>query len=246
MPMTLKLRLPISKFSTQLPGNKTGDKQRSDKLQVHKSASLALSNKSSSTTTSSSNILSKALPRAPAPSPDPKAKKHVSFVAYSREKTDPEVLVSRFSPKRRKSRDLLKAASEKVREVDEESVPLVRIDVVRGVRKPEELRRVGDFVQYREVKIATDAAQSILRQQLHLSKAAQRQIITQHEPWELAVTQSNHSASNRIVIIHIFIPASGRNTDAVAEKKTKRSILDALQKLGVKRDDVMVMISNGS
>ncbi|KAL9083892.1 MAG: hypothetical protein Q9159_005508 [Coniocarpon cinnabarinum] len=234
MPTTLKLRLPISKFSTQLPGNKTSDKQRSDKTQVHKSASQALSNKSSSTTTSSSNILSKALPRAPAPSPDSKSKKHVSFVAYSREKTDPEVLVSRFSPKRRKSRDLLKAASEKVREVDEESVPLVRIDVVRGVRKPEELRRVGDVVQ------------SILRQQLHLSKAAQRQIITQHEPWELAVTQSNHSASNRIVIIHIFIPASGRNTDAVAEKKTKRSIIEALQKLGVKRDDVTVMISNGS
>ena len=143
-----KLRVPVSKYSTQRQGERTEVGQSMD----------ASPNKKRANDEASAQAATR------------KPKKRVSFVELIRMRTDPSFLQSRFSPHRRKQQDKPAIA---LKAIGRESMPLVKIDLIKEARKPDEIRKVANVVQM------------VLEKDFNAPKHDRYQIITQHEPYEM-------------------------------------------------------------
>ncbi|THY53946.1 hypothetical protein D6C97_05893 [Aureobasidium pullulans] len=106
-------------------------------------------------------------------------------------------------------------------------MPLVKIDMIRGVRTPEEIKKLADVVQ--EIMLDKFAAPARDRYQ----------VITQHEPYELIFEDTGLSIprTDKLILIQIF--QQGRD----AEKK--QAIYAALEErleneCGVPKTDLVV------
>ncbi|KAF2087621.1 Tautomerase/MIF [Saccharata proteae CBS 121410] len=109
-------------------------------------------------------------------------------------------------------------------------MPLVKIDMIKGVRTPEEIKKVADVVQ--EVMLEKFAAPARDRYQ----------IITQHEPYEIICedTNLNFPRSDKLVFIQIF--QQGR--DAEKKQAVYASLADRLGKeCGVPGTDLIISVS---
>lgn len=80
-------------------------------------------------------------------------------------------------------------------------MPLVKIDMIKNVRTPDEIKHLADVVQ--EILIDKFAAPPRDRYQ----------VITQHEPYELIFLDTGLSLprTEKLILIHIF--QQGRNTE---------------------------------
>ncbi|GAB1193952.1 hypothetical protein APSETT444_003189 [Aspergillus pseudonomiae] len=78
-------------------------------------------------------------------------------------------------------------------------MPLVRIDLIKGVRSPDELRQLADVIQ------------EVMRKYFNAPYRDRYQIITQHEPYELICEDTNlgMKRSNKLVIIQILQQGRG-------------------------------------
>ncbi|KAL6819180.1 Tautomerase/MIF superfamily [Trichoderma camerunense] len=109
-------------------------------------------------------------------------------------------------------------------------MPFVKIDVIRGRRSPEQLKKMGDVIQ--QVLIDTFAA----------PERDRYQIFSQHEPWEVICwnTGLGFERTDDIVSIHIF--AQGRNRD---QKMAMYAALgERLEKeCGLKGNDLLISVT---
>ncbi|KAL5093452.1 hypothetical protein Trisim1_011255 [Trichoderma cf. simile WF8] len=109
-------------------------------------------------------------------------------------------------------------------------MPFVKIDVIRGRRSPEQLKKMGDVIQ--QVLIDTFAA----------PERDRYQIFSQHEPWEVICwdTGLGFERTDDMVSIHIF--AQGRNRD---QKMAMYAALgERLEKeCGVKGNDLLISVT---
>ncbi|KAH7346402.1 Tautomerase/MIF superfamily [Rhexocercosporidium sp. MPI-PUGE-AT-0058] len=73
-------------------------------------------------------------------------------------------------------------------------MPFVKIDMVKGVRTPEEIRKLADVVQ------------EVMLQKFNAPPRDRYQIITQHEPYEIICEDTNldFPRTDKLVFIQIF------------------------------------------
>jgi phenylpyruvate tautomerase PptA (4-oxalocrotonate tautomerase family) len=125
-------------------------------------------------------------------------------------------------------------------------MPLVKIDMIKGVRSPEEIKKLADVVQ--EIMLAKfnapprDRCASFPFAPPSLADTLSYQIITQHEPYELICEDTNlgFTRTDKLVFIQIF--QQGRNAEL------KQAIYAALkerleQECGVPGTDLIVSCS---
>jgi len=132
-------------------------------------------------------------------------------------------------------------------------MPLVKIDLIKGVRSPEQIRKLADVVQ--DVMLAKFNAPPRDRYQVREDFPPTPfsitvptwidicEIITQHEPYELICEDTNLPdlpRTDELVIIHIF--QQGRSTE------TKQATFAALAKnleseCGLKGSDLIISCS---
>ncbi|KAK6001245.1 hypothetical protein QM012_002576 [Aureobasidium pullulans] len=109
-------------------------------------------------------------------------------------------------------------------------MPLVKIDMIKGVRSPEEIKKLADVVQ--EIMLAKFAAPPRDRYQ----------VITQHEPYELIFedTGLGIQRTDKLILIQIF--QQGRNADQ--KQAIYASLAERLEKeCGVPKTDLVVSCS---
>ncbi|KAG9945988.1 4-oxalocrotonate tautomerase, partial [Aureobasidium melanogenum] len=109
-------------------------------------------------------------------------------------------------------------------------MPLVKIDMIKGVRTPEEIKKLADVVQ--EIMLAKFAAPPRDRYQ----------VITQHEPYELIFedTGLGIERTNKLILIQIF--QQGRNSDQ--KQAIYADLAERLEKeCGVPKTDLVVSCS---
>ncbi|KAG9683866.1 4-oxalocrotonate tautomerase, partial [Aureobasidium melanogenum] len=109
-------------------------------------------------------------------------------------------------------------------------MPLVKIDMIKGVRTPEEIKKLADVVQ--EIMLAKFAAPPRDRYQ----------VITQHEPYELIFedTGLGIERTNKLILIQIF--QQGRNADQ--KQAIYADLAERLEKeCGVPKTDLVVSCS---
>ncbi|KAL2075886.1 hypothetical protein VTL71DRAFT_829 [Oculimacula yallundae] len=109
-------------------------------------------------------------------------------------------------------------------------MPLVKIDMVKGVREPDEIRKLADVVQ------------EVMLQNFNAPARDRYQIITQHEPYEIICEDTNLGfvRTDKLVFIQIF--QQGRDA------KLKQAIYAELQKrleddCGVPGTDLIISCS---
>ncbi|KAJ1713573.1 Tautomerase/MIF superfamily [Aspergillus flavus] len=112
-------------------------------------------------------------------------------------------------------------------------MPLVRIDLVKGVRSPDEIRKLANVVQ------------EVMRKHFNAPERDRYQIITQHEPYELICEDTNlgMERSNKLVIIQIL--QQGRS----AEQKlaTYRALQERLfESCGLPGEDLIISCAENS
>ncbi|KAG9639533.1 4-oxalocrotonate tautomerase, partial [Aureobasidium melanogenum] len=109
-------------------------------------------------------------------------------------------------------------------------MPLVKIDMIKGVRSPEEIKKLADVVQ--EIMLAKFAAPPRDRYQ----------VITQHEPYELIFedTGLGIQRTEKLILIQIF--QQGRNADQ--KQAIYATLAERLEKeCGVPKTDLVVSCS---
>ncbi|THX19346.1 4-oxalocrotonate tautomerase [Aureobasidium pullulans] len=109
-------------------------------------------------------------------------------------------------------------------------MPLVKIDMVRGVRTPEEIKKLADVVQ--EIMLDKFAAPARDRYQ----------VITQHEPYELIFEDTGLSIprTDKLILIQIF--QQGR--DAEKKQAIYAALAERLEnECGVPKTDLVVSCS---
>ncbi|KAK7728064.1 hypothetical protein SLS57_002534 [Botryosphaeria dothidea] len=109
-------------------------------------------------------------------------------------------------------------------------MPLVKIDLIKGVRSPEEIKKLADIVQ--EIMLDKFAAPPRDRYQ----------IITQHEPYEIICEDTNLglARSDKLVFIQIF--QQGR--DAAKKQAVYAALAERLEKeCGVPGSDLIVSVA---
>ncbi|KAK6814587.1 hypothetical protein RU639_009521 [Aspergillus parasiticus] len=112
-------------------------------------------------------------------------------------------------------------------------MPLVRIDLVKGVRSPDEIRELANVIQ------------EVMRKHFDAPERDRYQIITQHEPYELICEDTNlgMERGNKLVIIQIL--QQGRN----AEQKlaTFRALHERLfESCGLAGEDLIISCAENS
>ncbi|KAJ4855983.1 tautomerase enzyme domain-containing protein [Trichoderma breve] len=109
-------------------------------------------------------------------------------------------------------------------------MPFVKIDVIRGRRSPEQLKKMGDVIQ--QVLIDTFAA----------PERDRYQIFSQHEPWEVICWDTGLGFERTDDIVSIQISAQGRNRD---QKIAMYAALgERLEKeCGLKGNDLLVSVT---
>lgn len=105
-------------------------------------------------------------------------------------------------------------------------MPLVRIDLIRG-RSPEQVRAVADAVQHSLV----DA--------LKIPERDRFQIITQHDPDEIAALDAGlgFQRGDGVVIVHIFTQR-GRGTEE--KQRLYKTLAEQLAAAGVAGEDLFI------
>ncbi|KAB8268356.1 Tautomerase/MIF superfamily [Aspergillus minisclerotigenes] len=112
-------------------------------------------------------------------------------------------------------------------------MPLVRIDLVKGIRSPDEIKKLANVVQ------------EVMRKHFNAPERDRYQIITQHEPYELICEDTNlgMERSNKLVIIQIL--QQGRS----AEQKlaTYRALQERLfESCGLPGEDLIISCAENS
>ncbi|KAH7189883.1 Tautomerase/MIF superfamily [Fusarium oxysporum] len=106
-------------------------------------------------------------------------------------------------------------------------MPLVRIDIVKGVRSPEQIKKLADVVQ------------RVLLDHFNAPPRDRYQIITQHEDYELICEDTNLglTRSRELVVIQIF--QQGRTEEQ--KKTTYKYLFENLSRYcGVSGDDLII------
>ncbi|CZR51977.1 related tautomerase yrdN [Phialocephala subalpina] len=109
-------------------------------------------------------------------------------------------------------------------------MPLVKIDIIKGVRSPEEIKNLADVVQ------------EVMLQKFNAPPRDRYQIITQHEPYEIICedTNLNSPRTNKLVFIQIF--QQGR--DAEMKQATYAELQKRLEvDCGVPGTDLIISAS---
>ncbi|KAK7746028.1 hypothetical protein SLS53_002750 [Cytospora paraplurivora] len=113
-------------------------------------------------------------------------------------------------------------------------MPLVKIDLIKGVRTPEEIRKLADVVQ--EVLLELFAAPPRDRYQTH------DQIITQHEPYEIICEDTNLGLTRTDKLVFIQIFQQGRN--AAQKQAVYAALAERLEKeSGVPGSDLIISVA---
>ncbi|KAL7954490.1 Tautomerase/MIF superfamily [Trichoderma compactum] len=109
-------------------------------------------------------------------------------------------------------------------------MPFVKIDVIKGRRSPEQLKRMGDVIQ--QVLIDTFAA----------PERDRYQIFSQHEPWEVICWDTGLGFERTYDIVSIQIFAQGRTRD---QKMAMYAALgERLEKeCGLKGNDLLISVT---
>ncbi|ROW01837.1 hypothetical protein VPNG_07778 [Cytospora leucostoma] len=109
-------------------------------------------------------------------------------------------------------------------------MPLVKIDLIKGVRTPEEIRKLADVVQ--EVMLELFAAPPRDRYQ----------IITQHEPYEIICEDTNLGLTRTDKLVFIQIFQQGRN--AAQKQAVYAALAERLEKeSGVPGSDLIISVA---
>ncbi|EEU33540.1 uncharacterized protein NECHADRAFT_102921 [Fusarium vanettenii 77-13-4] len=106
-------------------------------------------------------------------------------------------------------------------------MPLVRIDIVKGVRSPDQVKKLADVVQ------------RVLLDHFNAPPRDRYQIITQHEDYELICEDTNLglTRSRGLVVIQIF--QQGRTEEQ--KKTTYKHLFESLSRYcGVSGDDLII------
>ncbi|EXA32119.1 hypothetical protein FOVG_16601 [Fusarium oxysporum f. sp. pisi HDV247] len=106
-------------------------------------------------------------------------------------------------------------------------MPLVRIDIVKGVRSPEQVKKLADVVQ------------RVLLDHFNAPPGDRYQIITQHEDYELICedTDLGLTRSRELVVIQIF--QQGRTEEQ--KKATYKYLFENLSRYcGMSGDDLII------
>ncbi|KAM6487434.1 Tautomerase/MIF superfamily [Trichoderma sp. SZMC 28011] len=109
-------------------------------------------------------------------------------------------------------------------------MPFVKIDVIRGRRSPEQLKKMGDVIQ--QVLIDTFAA----------PERDRYQIFSQHEPWEVICWDTGLGFERTDDIVSIQIFAQGRNRDQ--KMAVYAALGERLEKeCGLKGNDLLISVT---
>ncbi|KAH0286083.1 4-oxalocrotonate tautomerase [Aureobasidium namibiae CBS 147.97] len=109
-------------------------------------------------------------------------------------------------------------------------MPLVKIDMIKGVRTPDEIKHLADVIQ--EIMLAKFAAPPRDRYQ----------VITQHEPYELIFedTGLGLQRTDKLILIQIF--QQGRSTQQ--KQDVYAAIAERLEKeCGVPKTDLVISVA---
>ncbi|KAL1302923.1 hypothetical protein AAFC00_003245 [Neodothiora populina] len=109
-------------------------------------------------------------------------------------------------------------------------MPLVKIDMVKGVRSPEEIKRLADVVQ--EVMLA----------KFNAPPRDRYQIITQHEPYELIMEDTNLGFERTDALVFIQIFQQGRTAEM--KKAIYAELAERLNKeCGLPKTDLIISVA---
>ncbi|EHK27090.1 uncharacterized protein TRIVIDRAFT_62872 [Trichoderma virens Gv29-8] len=109
-------------------------------------------------------------------------------------------------------------------------MPFVKIDVIKGRRSPEQLRKLGDVIQ----KVLIDTFNSPERDRY--------QIFSQHEPWEVICWDTGLGFERTDDLVSIQIFAQGRNRDQKMAMYT--AFGERLEKeCGLKGNDLLISVT---
>ncbi|KAF2143008.1 uncharacterized protein K452DRAFT_248712 [Aplosporella prunicola CBS 121167] len=109
-------------------------------------------------------------------------------------------------------------------------MPLVKIDMIKGVRTPEEIKKLADIVQ----EIMLDKFSAPARDRY--------QIITQHEPYEIICEDTNLGLQRTDKLVFIQIFQQGR--DAAKKQAVYAQLAERLEKeCGVPGSDLIVSVA---
>lgn len=132
------------------------------------------------------------------------------------------------------------------------TMPLVKIDMIKNVRTPDEIKRLADVVQ--EIMLEKFAAPPRDRYQVSTARSIgcsfscfgltreTQKVITQHEPYELIFedTGLDIQRTNKLILIQIF--QQGRNADQ--KQAIYATLAERLEKeCGVPKTDLVVSCS---
>ncbi|EXJ81971.1 hypothetical protein A1O1_08038 [Capronia coronata CBS 617.96] len=112
-------------------------------------------------------------------------------------------------------------------------MPLVKIDMIKGVRSPAEVRKVADVVQ--DVMLST----------FNAPPRDRYQIVTQHEPYEIICEDTNLglTRSEQLIVIQIF--QQGRSTE-VKQATYKELARKLEEECGVKGNDLIISVAQNT
>ncbi|EOD48881.1 4-oxalocrotonate tautomerase [Neofusicoccum parvum] len=109
-------------------------------------------------------------------------------------------------------------------------MPLVKIDMIKGVRSPEEIKKLADIVQ------------EIMLEKFAAPPRDRYQIITQHEPYEIICEDTNLGLTRTDKLVFIQIFQQGR--DAAKKQAVYASLAERLEKeCGVPGSDLIVSVA---
>jgi len=106
-------------------------------------------------------------------------------------------------------------------------MPLVKIDMIKGVRSPEEIKKLASIVQ------------DVMLENFNAPARDRYQIITQHEPYEIICEDTNlgFQRTDKLVFIQIF--QQGRSKEV--KQKTYAALAAKLEKeCGVPGTDLII------
>ncbi|CAD0094208.1 unnamed protein product [Aureobasidium vineae] len=112
-------------------------------------------------------------------------------------------------------------------------MPLVKIDMIRNVRTPDEIKKLADVVQ------------EIMLEKFAAPPRDRYQVITQHEPYELIFedTGLHIPRTEKLILIQIF--QQGRTADQ--KQAIYASLAERLEKeCGVPKTDLVISCSANS
>ncbi|KAK4929982.1 hypothetical protein LTR66_016127 [Elasticomyces elasticus] len=112
-------------------------------------------------------------------------------------------------------------------------MPLVKIDLIKGARTPEEIRKIADVTQ------------DVLIEKFAAPKRVRYQIITQHEPYEMICqdTGLGIERSDKLLFVHVF--QQGRKKDQ--KEALYAGLAEQLGKqCGVRGEDLIISLSENT